>query len=415
MVALLACLYFLSYADRLVLGLLAAPLQSELALSDTQFGLLVGSTFALCYTASGLILAPLIDQGNRKWIIVAGASVWTVMTTLSAFAQNFEQLLVLRLGVSIGEAALSPAAISIIGDLFPREKRAAPTSIYNAMSMLGSTAVFIYAAILYDLASSHPLSLPFFGSLAPWRASLFLIGAPGVVMVLVFAVSVSEPRRQLQVKGMQALPLRSDLMTNWRLYAGFLGGVSVLAFPTMSMFAWFPTVLVRTFGLNVGSAGTWFGTIGVLCMPLGALSTPRMLAYFARRYGRDALSSLAVALIVSVTLAVIATLLAPSFAVAVPFLALTMFLFGPMASLGFIGIQHFVPPHLRARITAIFLMMYGICGLGVGPVLIGLLSGHVLTYPAGLGHAIALGTGIAATVAIPLILLSRRLLRALPE
>lgn len=130
--------YIVSFTDRTIISLLIDPIKADLALSDTQIALLQGLAFGIFYTLMGLPLGWLADRVARRSMIAVGASVWCVMTATCGMAQNFGQLSLARVGVGAGEASLSPAALSIISDYFPRERRGLPISVYTMASTSGA-------------------------------------------------------------------------------------------------------------------------------------------------------------------------------------------------------------------------------------------------------------------------------------
>ena len=101
---LLVLAYTLSMCDRMILSILFPDIKAEFGLSDTQLGILGGISFALFYAVMGLPIARLSDQYNRKRIIIASLVVFSLMTALSGLAAGFISLLLLRIGVGIGEA-----------------------------------------------------------------------------------------------------------------------------------------------------------------------------------------------------------------------------------------------------------------------------------------------------------------------
>ena len=125
---LLVLLYIINYIDRQILAVLLEPIKQDLGVSDTAMGLLTGLAFALFYTTAGVPIARLADAGTRRNVIVLGVIVWSLMTAVCGLARNFVQLAVARVGVGVGEAALSPAAHSLISDYFPPERRATALS-----------------------------------------------------------------------------------------------------------------------------------------------------------------------------------------------------------------------------------------------------------------------------------------------
>ena len=131
MVILMTIAYMFSFIDRYILGLLIDPIKADLGLSDTQIGLLLGPAFAIFYATMGLPLGYLADRVKRVWIVSVGVFVWSLATVASGFAQKFSQLFIARMGVGIGEATLSPCAISMITDSFPKKDRGKPIGFYT--------------------------------------------------------------------------------------------------------------------------------------------------------------------------------------------------------------------------------------------------------------------------------------------
>ena len=120
--------YTSSFIDRQIMALLVEPIKRDLGLNDTQFSLLHGFAFAIFYTFMGLPLGRLADRRNRKKIIAIGITIWSLLTAACGLAKTFSHLFLARIGVGVGEAALSPAAYSIISDLFPLKRRSLPVA-----------------------------------------------------------------------------------------------------------------------------------------------------------------------------------------------------------------------------------------------------------------------------------------------
>ena len=130
--------YVFSFIDRQIIALLVDPIKRDMNVTDTQIGLLQGISFALFYCFLGVPIGMLADRSNRKKIIAVGVVVWSVMASLCGLAKNFTQLFMARIGVGVGEAALSPAAYSMITDSFPKEKLGRAFSVYNLGIAIGS-------------------------------------------------------------------------------------------------------------------------------------------------------------------------------------------------------------------------------------------------------------------------------------
>lgn len=409
-VAMLALLYFFSYADRQILALLVTPIQHDLRITDVQFGLLIGTSFAVAFSVFGLIVARFVDRYSRKWIVAIGALLWTISTILSAFAGSFAELIILRIGLSIGEAVLSPAAISMIADLFPRERRAAPTSIYTAAAGVGGSGAFLYGGWLFKTLTATGLTLPVVGTLSAWRGSMLLIGVPGLLIAILFIVAVPEPMRlDPPSPGQRGASPLAEARHDWRAYMGYLGAFAVMAFTSMTLPAWYPTILVREFGLDVGTAGFCFGMVGLIFGPLGVLSVPFLLSRFGRWRGADALVSLGLTAIMLASPCVVLALLSPEVELALAALVPATFLLGICNTMAYMGIQQFAPGAVRGQFVSYYLLAYGICGLGLGPLTISLISAGTGVQ---LSSALAGCSVVGAILALALLILARTPIRA---
>ena len=137
-VSLCMVAYILSFVDRQIIALMIVPIQADLQITDTQFSLLIGFAFALFYAIMGLPLARWADVGPRPFIISAGMTVWSIATAMCGLAQTFWQLFLARIGVGVGEAALSPTAYSIITDSFPKSRLGLALGVYSMGAFLSS-------------------------------------------------------------------------------------------------------------------------------------------------------------------------------------------------------------------------------------------------------------------------------------
>src|SRR3546814_13350498 len=136
--AILSFAYAIAMIDRIILTLLVEPIKRDLQINDTQFGFLQGFAFAAFYAVAGLPLARIADNSSRKRLIAWGIAAWSFMTGLCALAWSYWQMVLCRIGVGVGEAALTPAAISMLSDLFPRSKRTRAIAIYASGGTVGS-------------------------------------------------------------------------------------------------------------------------------------------------------------------------------------------------------------------------------------------------------------------------------------
>ena len=185
-VLVLMLMYVFSFIDRTIISLLVGPMKRDLHISDVQMGLLQGTAFALFYTFLGLPIARLSDRHNRKSIIAIGVFIWSIMACLCGLARSAGQLFLARIGVGFGEAALSPAAYSMITDSFPRAKLGSAFSVYNVGITIGAGTALLVGGLVVGAVSRPGASyvLPIFGEVHAWQLVFIVTGAPGLLLPL---------------------------------------------------------------------------------------------------------------------------------------------------------------------------------------------------------------------------------------
>ena len=264
-VSLLALMFAMSLIDRLILSVLANPVAQSLHIADSQLGLLMGTSFAVLYGLASLPMGQLIDSYNRKRLVVVGVVLWSAMTVGSGFAHDFTTLLVARSGVAFGEAVLTPAAVSLIADLFVKERRALPMTIYSSTGAFMGTAAFVAGGLALALAGHLADKV----GLEPWRLTFIVTGVPGLVLALIFLVFVQEPARKAHglddVNQTNFLVFLSYFRKHWWFYIPLLASSGAFCLFIYSMLSWTPTIMVRAHGFKPADASF---VLGVLIAPL---------------------------------------------------------------------------------------------------------------------------------------------------
>ena len=269
-VGVLSVAYICSFIDRSVLGLMVGPIKAELGINDTQFSLLHGFAFAIFYTLLGIPIAWLADRASRRNIIAAGIAVWSLMTALCGMARTFGAMFLARVGVGVGEAALSPAAYSMIADLFPREKLGRALGVYSSGVFIGIGLSFIISALL--IGALETVTLPVVGELTPWRMTLILVGAPGLV-IAALCFTFREPRRLgTRARGVPLREVGRFFGQNASLYLLHFIAFSMLTLLFNAQMTWLAEYLIRIHGMDRSTAGpalgvivTLFGGGGIIC------------------------------------------------------------------------------------------------------------------------------------------------------
>lgn len=399
--ALLCLLFAFSYVDRLILGLLTIDIGRDLSSSDTQLGVVIGTVFAVTYSLAGIPIAHLLDRANRKRIIVAGALFWGVMTMLSGLAPNLAILALCRAGLAAGEAVLTPGAISMIADLFPRERRVLPVAIYTSVISLMAVGGLIVGAAGLEVARhlAPMLDMP------PWRVVLLLAGLPPLLLAALFAAVVAEPARGRYDDPVAAGETTPDfaavlrhLRGEWRFYLPFYVGSALVAIFLLAMMTWAPALLIRGHGMDTRAVGFSFGTAGMVGGLVGAVVWPRLVVVLRRRGSREpVLLGAAVACLLGAPF-MTAGSLAPSATLVIAGLGLGLVFGAAIAVLVPLAVQTYGPPAMRARLMAIVALAQNLIGYGVGPALAAALALFWAGERLAIGYALAL----LAAVLLPL-------------
>jgi len=361
----LTTVYIFNFIDRQILAILQESIKLELRLSDTQLGLLSGISFALFYVTLGIPIARYADKANRRNVVSMAIATWSFMTACSGLAMNYVQLLLARIGVAVGEAGGSPPAHSMISDIFPPQQRATALSIYSMGINFGILFGFVIGGWVNDWLG--------------WRWVFIIIGIPGILWALIVRFTLHEPSRgwsEQVVTVADAPPLGDVMHVLWsrRSFRHLSIASGLHAFVGYGVGQWIASFFIRNYGLTstgeiatwlglisgtAGAAGTFFG--GYICDKLGVRD---------RRW--------------YVWVPAISTVAAVPFALAVYtlnsyYLALTIYMFPVFLGAMYLGptlaMTHgIVSLRMRALASSILFFVLNLIGLGLGPLLTGMIS-----------------------------------------
>lgn len=356
--AALLLVYTLNYADRQVLGILAAPIKADLHLSDAAFGAVGGLAFALLYATMGVPLALLADRTGRARVIAGALAAWSLFTALCGAATGFWSLFAARLGVGVGEAGGTAPAYALLSATFPPGRRARAIAIYSLGSPIGVAASTLGGAYL--------------AARVEWRAAFVVLGGLGLLAVPVFRLLVRDPPPAATTPRASSGAVLPTLARNpafWLL--GLAGGCSSLVGYGLAL--WTPSILQRSFGLDLIGTGQAVASLSLIGGTAGVWAG----GWLADRLGRTDVRWHAWLPAIAWTLSVPTFALgfaAPSLAIAWPVLlvpsALSLLWLPSIVA----AVQHLAPPHQRASAGGAFLLLVNLMGLGVGPWLMGRLS-----------------------------------------
>lgn len=369
--SLLTLGYVFNFVDRQVMSILIEPIKEEFGASDTQMGLLSGLAFALFYASLGVPVARLADKWSRRNVLAISMTIWSAVAALCGVAANFTQLALLRIGVGIGEAGGTPPSQSLVSDYFPPAKRSFALGIYSAAPNIGILVGLFGGAILAEMYG--------------WRMVFIVFGLPGLVLAPILYFTVKEPAR------VEKAP---DTGTD-SLWSTVKGICAIPAFPYIAIAVgftaisgyglgnWSPSFLIRVHGLSIVDAGLYLGLVGAVCGGVGAVLGGLLCDRMAAHNPVWQLRLPAIGILISFPLQV-AFLMWPAadtvligskaVPVAILIMALSAIFAGFWVGPTYAAVQNLVPPYWRAQASALLLLAFNLLGMGLGPLVVGVLS-----------------------------------------
>jgi MFS family permease len=399
-VAALTFTYIVSFVDRTILGLLIEPIKADLQLNDTEIGLLVGLAFGVFYAVMGLPLGWLADRTSRRGLIAVGATLWCAATAACGLASSFAQLFLARIAVGVGEAALSPAAMSIISDSFPKQRRAAPIGVYAAAAAVGAgLAMIVGGTVIQLVAERDVLALPLVGEVARWQAAFILVGLGGLVLLPLLA-TILEPVRRNEFAAVATGAARIDRFI--REHADFMVrhyvAVSFYSVVVYAVLSWVPAHFIRVHGWTAGETGLRYGLVLLLFGGTGTVLGGILSSQLGKRaVAQPAIWITVIGMALAGPLLAAAGLAGDGWASLSWYAPALLFMTLPGGT-AIQVVQEAVPNRLRGQASAIYYLSTSIIGSTLGPLSVGLLNDYVYQDPLRIGSALA----IVAIVIAPL-------------
>jgi MFS family permease len=391
--------------DRVILSLLVAPMKRDLGISDTRVGLLQGLAFGLFYTFMGLPLGRIADTSNRRNLIAGGVVLWSFFTSLCSVARSFWSLFLTRMGVGVGEAALSPAAYSLISDYFPRERLGVAISVFYMGVFLGTSLSLVVTGSVVDaLAHTPVVTVPLLGAMASWRITFLIAGLPGMLFALL-VYTIREPQRRdlLRTGTGKAIWLSprdvlSEMGRRWQALLGISIGAIFQAVPTYALISWTPTYFQRVQGWSAGQSGRALAALLLTCGCAGMYVGGRLSDYWQKNGVGEGPLRVGVVCAAGAIFLLPAAFLAHSAGWVLALLAPgTFFLALPMGTSA-AALQRIFPNQVRGQVSALFLFLLNLGGLTLGPLMPGLLNDRIFHDGNMVGASLAITTGGAAVL-----------------
>jgi len=363
---LLALTYAFSFMDRQIVSILMEDISAEFNLNDTQLGLLSGLAFALLYGILGVPVARLADKYNRMKIIAISLTLWSGVTVLCGMVNNFWQLLFGRVGVGIGEAGGTAPSHSVISDYFHANERSLAISIFSAGTSVGAMAGLVLGGYVAENYG--------------WRMAFVAAGLPGILLALLIYFTAREPVRGI----MESEAKRSEnkdssfwetlvILWNNKIYR-YVNIAHVLGvFAVYAILIWTPTLILRNFEITKTETGALVGTMVLLAGAPGLLFGGFMADKLGKRDFRWQAWLPAIAVVLALPFSLIG-FWSGSKLITIIGIGLGYFCYQMSHATGLAVVQSVVAPNHRAQAAAFVFLFSNIIGLGLGPLMVGIVS-----------------------------------------
>ncbi|HEY3695363.1 MFS transporter [Phenylobacterium sp.] len=398
-VGVLTVLYALSLLDRQVIALLVPHIREDLRINDFQVGLLQGIVFALFYVVFGLGFGWAVDRFSRRGVGFLGVTVWSLATGACGLARGFGHLMLARFGVGAGEAALNPAAYSLLSDTFPKKRLSLAISVFGAGAHVGGGLSLLLGGALIAALPAQGVTVPVLGDLGTWRVVMLAAGLPGLVLAPLIWTLVDPPRRDRLLGKSSSRDTLAFMKPRWRFFAGHFLGFGLMVAAANGHQAWTPVYLGRHFGIPIREIVSIVAPINIIAGISGSVLAGFVIDWLYTRGYKDAhLRYFIVAGVIQ-----FASLLWAMTTSHLPVFILCAVLF--QGACGFAGaapaaLQLVTPNNYRGQVSAAYLFVFNLIGTGLGPTMVGVYSTYVFRNDAHIGWAIALNGAIMLPLAI---------------
>ncbi|MEE8349667.1 MAG: MFS transporter [Acidobacteriota bacterium] len=391
-VVILMIIYVFSFIDRQILSMMVSDLKEGLNLeTDWQAGFLMGPAFAIFYTLFGIPFGRLADTHNRRLVIAMGLGLWSLLTAGCGLAKNFWQMGLMRVGVGVGEASLSPSAYSLIADYFPREKLGRAIAFYGMGIYLGSgLAYMVGGQLIIAIRDTAAWQLPLLGTIEPWQKVFFFVGIPGLLVVPILLLTVREPlrkglwKRSGSTSGQHSstIPVSEVFLymrANWKTILTHNIGFALLAFSGLGTTAWLPEMFRRVHGWEMDQFGLVYGGTFAFFGALGIFSGGYLSDLLSRRgYGDAKIRVGFLAAWLWFPAGIVFPLVGNAY-LAMFLVVPAVFLTAVPGALGAASILEMMPNNMRGQTSAIYLLVVNMLGLALGPLILAVLTDYIFT------------------------------------
>ena len=421
--------YMLSFMDRQIIAVMIEPIKADLSLSDVQISLLGGISFVLFYSTAGVFVGRLADSLNRPKLIAFGVFIWSLTTAVSGLTSKFWQLLILRMGVGLGESALLPSTLSLLSGYFPPHRLATPTSVFLLGAPIGIGLSFAIGGLLYSTAvdvTSAPgwQDVIFIGGSAAWKLVLLFLGVLGMLMTLLLS-TVREPRNLQKAADKDthstakiadpatSAEVKAYAKVNWKAIGALYVGMALISLAAYSQAFWDITFLTRTYGWDASTGSFWYGMVQLFAGLSGMLFGGIVADKLTKRGVSGA----------SVVMVIIGSGLAAPFSFMYPLMGsatsalwlMVLAIFGSNMCFACAAsaLQRMFPATMLGLAAGIYFFISNAVGIGIGPTLIAALTDYTFEDPNMIRYSLSIVGGVSRTIAFVLFLVGLKYYRDL--
>ncbi|WP_294291740.1 MFS transporter [uncultured Sphingomonas sp.] len=405
-----------SQFDRVVLNLTVEPVKAEFGLTDTRFALLQGVAFGIFYTLCSVPIGRMADSFQRRLVLGISLIFFSLFSMASGLSRTFTQLFVTRVGVGVGEASVTPTGLSLLSDLFPPERLGRAVSVFFLSAPFGIGLAFMAGGKLIEALDRHAVAggLPL--GLEPWQAAFLIVGFPGLLLAPVI-LAMREPERR-GAGGAQTMPVREVIRVIRERGAALslmFAGFSMVTVVNFAYNVWTPALFARVYGWTPGQVGVGFGLIMMTFGVAGCYFAGWLSDRLTRAGHADAQLRVAAWSFLACGIFGAAAPLMPNAWAALALIGPAMFLSNVPVPCAGTALQLILPNRARAQVTALYIMIISLVGIGIGPVVIGFMTDRVFTGPTDIRYSLALVVGTAAPLMFVLLLAALRPYRRVRE
>jgi MFS family permease len=402
-VSILLLAYVTSFLDRTILTLLVGPIRESLQISDLELSLLHGFAFAVFYVVLGIPIARYADSHNRVRLISIGILFWSAMTAVCGFAKTFWHMFFGRVGVGIGQATLSPAAYSLLSDYFPPQKLSRALSVYQTGIYAGMGLAMIIGGFV--IASVPAMEIPYYGVLEPWQVVFLIVSVPGILIFVVLR-TLREPVRKGMLSSAtvdKSIPIgevATFIAARRKAYGYIVGGVAAKSLAFYGIAAWLPTYFIRTYGWDAATVGLWYGLGSIVFGTIGINLGSAVSVWLRSRGYADANVRICMfALVCLIPIGILAPFMPSAMAAMSLFYAFIFFAAFPVGCQA-AALQEISPNQMRAQVTALYLFISNMFGIGLGPTFIAFFTDIVFKNDLAVGSSMSIAVAIACPIGV---------------